>query len=518
MLRKRTVTLVLLVLLLSALLAYSGGQKEKGAETFAIRWMWLPEAMGDVENGAFMKALHEKFPNVNFQLEPILYSAYKEKFPVLMASGDLPDIFRTNAQSYLPQLVEGKLVAPLDEVLNTYGKDIVGNARPGHLAFGRYGGKQYAIPGSYSLKYFAQNIRMDWLQNLGLAVPKTMDEFRQVARAFTNNDPDGNGIKDTYGTAFRQNVNFIDSFFQAYGVAPNHHQIGMWRVRNGRQTNDWVQPEMKEALMNLASWYKEGLIHPESLTLDWNQWWNLYLQNKVGMWYHQPRRLSEMNSALRHAGVENAKMWPIDPPKGPYGQGTSDEGQPWAVFFSSNTKNLAKAVEIYNYTYTQEFFLKAKGQLDYAFAPKPELNAKGWPVYYSYEEALNDPSYEERRKEVLYSKVDTGWAIENPNMAKTWPDRDLAAYVWQQFQNTLGPAQKVGNELADKWAVTSTKTVPVPADAKYFVNLQSMFREIATKIVSGKDPDEVWNEWLAFYKANGGPETEEQVNELIPVK
>lgn len=506
--------LFLIVFLLSSAQIFSGGQKEEGKIT--LRWMWLPEAMGDVENGAFVTALNEKFPEVDFQLEPILYSAYKEKFPVLMASGDLPDIFRTNAQSYLPQLVAGNLVAPLDDALKTYGKDIVGNAREGHLAFGKYSGKQYCIPGSYSLKYFAQNIRMDWLENLGKAVPKTMDEFREVARAFTFNDPDGNGKDDTYGTAFRKNINFIDSFFNAYGVAPNHHQIGMWRIRNGKHTNDWVQPEMKEALENLASWYEEGIIHPESLTLDWNQWWNLYLQNKVGMWYHQPRRLSEMNSSLRKAGVKNAKMWPIAPPKGPYGQGSSNEGQPWGIFFSGN--NLDKAVEVYNYVYTQDFFLKAKGQLDYAFAPKPELNAKGWPVYYSYDEALTDPDYETRRKKVLYSRINTGWALENPNMAKTWPDRDLAAYVQQQFLNTLGGAQIDGNKLADKWAVTSSKTVPVEADAKYFVNLQSMFREIATKIVSGKDSDQVWSEWLAYYKANGGSETEKQVNELIPVK
>ena len=50
-----------------------------------------------------------------------------------------------------------------------------------------------------------------------------------------------------------------------------------------------------------------------------------------------------------------------------------------------------------------------------------------------------------------------------------------------------------------------------------FVNLQSMFREIATKIVSGKDSDQVWDEWLAYYNANGGLEIEKQVNELIPI-
>ncbi|HUV06979.1 MAG TPA: extracellular solute-binding protein, partial [Spirochaetia bacterium] len=209
----------LLILCISSTLLFAGGAKESGKKV-TLSWMWQPEAMGDYENGGMMTALRAKFPEVTFSLQPILYSAYKEKFPVLMASGDMPDIYETNSQSYLPQLVEAKLAAPLDDVLAKYGKDITGNARDGHLAFGKYGGKQYAIPGSYSLKYFAQNIRMDWLDNLGLAVPQTLEEFRNVARAFTFKDPDGNGKNDTYGTAFRQNINFIDSWFNAFGVAP----------------------------------------------------------------------------------------------------------------------------------------------------------------------------------------------------------------------------------------------------------------------------------------------------------
>jgi hypothetical protein len=41
---------------------------------------------------------------------------------------------------------------------------------------------------------------------------------------------------------------------------------------------------------------------------------------------------------------------------------------------------------------------------------------------------------------------------------------------------------------------------------------------MATKIVSGQNADQVWNDWLAFYNANGGPEIEADVNRLIPVK
>jgi len=510
---RKTTLFVCLLLVLSAALAFATGEPEAKV---TLRVTGIPEAAGNVEGGAFMTALKAKFPEVTFVWEPMLYSAINDKMPVLMASGDLPDILQANVQSYLPQLVAGNLIAALDEPLAKYGKDIVANQRDGQLAFGQFAGKQYAVPNQYLLKYFAQMIRMDWLEKLGLKVPVTMDEFREVARAFTFKDPDGNGKQDTYGTSFRQNVNFIDSFFHAYGVAPGHHQAGMWRIRNGKHTNDWVQPQMKEALLNLASWYKEGLIAPESLTYDWNNWWAQYLQNKIGMWYHQPARLPEMNATLKKAGVENAKMWPIDPPKGPYGQGTTNEGQPWGTFFGP--KNVNKAVEVFNYTYTQEFFLASKGTGDSTYAPKTALGANGWPVFYSAQEMSTDPAYETRRKEIMYSKVWTSFSMENPNQTKNWPDRALAAHVQAMYKITQGAETSAGNALADKWAFTTSKTVPVPADAKYFVNLQTKFREMCTKIVAGQNADQVWNDWLAFYNANGGPEIEADVNKLIPVK
>ena len=42
-------------------------------------------------------------------------------------------------------------------------------------------------------------IRQDWLDKLGLEPPKNLEELKKVARAFIEQDPDGNGKKDTMG-------------------------------------------------------------------------------------------------------------------------------------------------------------------------------------------------------------------------------------------------------------------------------------------------------------------------------
>lgn len=54
-------------------------------------------------------------------------------------------------------------------------------------------GKLYGIPFQKAVARNGVVIRKDWLDKLGLAVPKTTDELMEVAKAFTEKDPDGNG-------------------------------------------------------------------------------------------------------------------------------------------------------------------------------------------------------------------------------------------------------------------------------------------------------------------------------------
>ena len=63
-----------------------------------------------------------------------------------------------------------------------------------------YNGKSYGLASTGSIaKNEGLLIRKDWLDKLGLKVPTTTDELMAVMKAFTFNDPDGNGKADTYG-------------------------------------------------------------------------------------------------------------------------------------------------------------------------------------------------------------------------------------------------------------------------------------------------------------------------------
>jgi multiple sugar transport system substrate-binding protein len=60
-------------------------------------------------------------------------------------------------------------------------------------------GHTYAVP--YSAQANLLLVRGDWLRKLHLQAPKTWDDLEKVAKAFTTEDPDGNGKNDTYGLA-----------------------------------------------------------------------------------------------------------------------------------------------------------------------------------------------------------------------------------------------------------------------------------------------------------------------------
>ena len=60
-------------------------------------------------------------------------------------------------------------------------------------------GNLYCLPSMRDVGYGAIFFRTDWLANLGLEYPKTLDDYYNMLYAFRYNDPDGNGKDDTWG-------------------------------------------------------------------------------------------------------------------------------------------------------------------------------------------------------------------------------------------------------------------------------------------------------------------------------
>lgn len=102
-------------------------------------------------------------------------------------------------------------------------------------------------------------IRRDWLHRLGLNAPTTWSEAHDVWKAFTEQDPDGNGIDDTFGycidmrTARGEHIGSLTPFMYAAGV----RWFSMSRQNGIRPL--FNTPQAAETLNFIKGCYKQGL-------------------------------------------------------------------------------------------------------------------------------------------------------------------------------------------------------------------------------------------------------------------
>ena len=131
-------------------------------------------------------------------------------------------------------------------------------------------GKIYYVPNMVMPAGTNQTImlyRQDWLDNLGLEVPTTLEELHDVMYAFTYDDPDGNGKDDTYGMSAGLGTYALRFYpvFGAFGLTdiPSNYILGDDGVYLTGATEEY-----RSAMQILQDWYAEGIVYPECVTDD----------------------------------------------------------------------------------------------------------------------------------------------------------------------------------------------------------------------------------------------------------
>lgn len=239
-----------------------------------------------------------KQSGINFQVDSVVSDDYENRLNTLIVSRNAPDIFRV-PKSKLPELVENKVIMPLDDLMEAHGPNLLDN-RGGHLKGPAYiDGKTYGIPDLW----FAGNalaFRKDWLNKLGLSVPATLDEFENVLKAFVNDDPDGNGLNDTIGIGMAIEVDPTwEQIFAAHGVPQ-----GRYVQIDGKLTPWMLAPGYLDAVKYINKLYHQGLIDPEFATVPTLQSFEKLWNGKVGA-YNFNADGTTLNWLTRY--VENPK-------------------------------------------------------------------------------------------------------------------------------------------------------------------------------------------------------------------
>jgi putative aldouronate transport system substrate-binding protein len=142
-------------------------------------------------------------------------------------------------------------------------------------------GKLYGIPFQKDLARNGVILRKDWLDKLGLAVPKTTEELMEVAKAFTEKDPDGNGKNDTTGFMDRSDLIFgaFKTLGSYYGT-PNN-----WQADNkGNFTAEFETDGYIKTMDYMKELYENGWINKDfAVTAKTDQQQN-FAQGKAGIY------------------------------------------------------------------------------------------------------------------------------------------------------------------------------------------------------------------------------------------
>lgn len=141
----------------------------------------LNEAIGRFE---------ERYPNVRINAEAMTWGDFKKRWREAAASGNLPDLSTACNMHEVEELYAAGLLRPADEAIDAIGRDRFSDNVLAELT---HDSVAYGVP--YYSHAYVMWYRQDLLDQAGLAMPQTWDEFAAAARALT--DP----AKGTYGYA-----------------------------------------------------------------------------------------------------------------------------------------------------------------------------------------------------------------------------------------------------------------------------------------------------------------------------
>ena len=241
----------------------------------------------DWQNNDFIRYLEDK-TNIYLELETAAGTEALQKRNLLLASGDYPEIFITGFSKSEYQFYGSQGVfLPLNDLIAEYGI----NSRK---AFADYplaednltmpDGTIYSLPDINDCFHCAYAQKMwiyrPWLEKLGLEMPTTTEEFKDVLIAFRDRDPNGNGIADEIPLSGAISGWFagvdgflLNSFVYSHGNL-TEKELRMF-IENGKITAAFAEPGWREGLRYMNDLYSEGLLSGDAFVQDYNQYLQL---------------------------------------------------------------------------------------------------------------------------------------------------------------------------------------------------------------------------------------------------
>ncbi len=286
-----------------------------------------------------------------------------EAMNLLLAMGDMPDIVAGHLiQQPVNQYGPEGAFLPLNDLVKEHAPHIQAfwDSHPGlQEAISSYDGNYYYIPylpdGQFGRAWY---IRQDWLDKLGLEQPTTVDEYYEVLKAFRDQDPNGNGLKDEIPYFARQweEVNRLLNLWDARSSGSDTYH-DFYVDDEGKVVHPYAQEAYRDALANVAQWYEEGLIDPEIFTRGSSSRDYLLSENLGGSTHDWFASTSGYNDALADK-IEGFNFIPFLPPESAGGVRMEEHRRipikpdGWAISYSN--EHPVETIKYFDFWFTEE--------------------------------------------------------------------------------------------------------------------------------------------------------------------
>ncbi len=498
----------------------SGETKEK----MTITWLGIPYNPSAKEGTFPEKLLEEKF---NVEIKPIFLDAegFRTKKPLLFSSGQIADvIYLLDPVQVQADVNQGFLAELPYETIKKYAPTVynyINDTVPEAWLYSYTEGKNYGIPNWIDIgeNHKLGLWRLDWLYNVGIEkVPETIDEMHNALLKFVNEDPDKNNKKDTYGLSGDIGAHWMTftEVFGAYGVIPFN-----WMMKDGKVVYGGILPETKEALRTLATWYKEGIIHPDFITdkssttiKDKFTNGNIGYMNHFGYYGFDNESISTSQISIMKKLNPNVKLAIATPPKGPSGKsGTHAWGKGGHIIsfgrqLKDQPKKVAKVLEIIEYIMNDE-----------EFALKLRVGEKG--IHWDYNDAALGsksgikqlPPYDDRRQSDnecfrVHLGAPSFFALlsASQELGNKYVSHEALEFNEKYYSKPLG--------LVDVFLKADT----LPSASGLLGDLNNMQLTVFGQIIRGEKDINYFDEFINIWKTRGGEQLINEANEQLKTR
>ena len=333
-----------------------GDQSQSGASGDSLTyWVRLhPNISTSVTNFGetpLAKELSAK-TGINVTYEHPTQGQEKESLNLLIASGDLPDIIETDWLSRDPESSIAKnTIIELNDVIEANAPNLKKflQERPDiDKQVKTDSGSYYAFPfirdGEKLLATSGFMLRGDWMEELGLELPETIDEWETVLTAF----------KEKKG-ATMPFVGGLNYFATGFDVGYDFY------VDDGKVKYGCLEDGFKDYLETMNDWYKKGLLNKDFALADNDVTTTNILNGGAGASFGAGGGgMGVWSNAAKNNGDDKYKLIATKYPSSKKGQTPEFGNKQWeysplnGAAISGKSKNVELAAKFLDYSYSEE--------------------------------------------------------------------------------------------------------------------------------------------------------------------